>query len=155
MSSSVYFIGVTWLVLILTIESVYLAYTYNDGTSDNENCCLVRLHDKFCLATPLTRSLIQVNTQCDRLGANENNKKYLNKIVRRLNVEISQKLGDKILLELKTPLEKDILKDDLLCLASANNNINLEKCYVELVDVQPKEQSKKMIFSTMNNRFLF
>jgi hypothetical protein len=145
MSLSIYVIGLTWLVLILAIESTYYTYTYDDGVGDDEHCCLVRINDKFCLATPLTRSLIQVNKQCDRLGANENSKKYLNKIVRRLNSETSKKLGDKILLELQTPLEEDILKDDLLCLASANNNINLEQCYVELADVKCKEQSEWMM----------
>jgi len=37
--------------------------------------------------------------------------------------------------ELKEPLAKDILENDLVCLtATKNNNINLESCYIEIPD---------------------
>jgi len=137
-------IGTLLLIFILPIESNYYAYTYDDGTGgDDEHCCLVRLGEKFCLAKPLTRSLLQVDKKCQRLGVNEKNKNYLNKIVRRLNVETSEKVDKKILLELQKPLEGDILKDDLLCLAAANNNIDLEKCYVQLAVVKQKTRSEE------------
>lgn len=146
MPSLIYMIGILLLIFILPIESNYYVYTYDDGTGDDEHCCLVRLGEKFCLAKPLTRSLVQVNKECQQLDGNEKNKNYLNKIVRRLNVETSKKLGDKILLQLQTPLEKKILNNDLLCLASNNNNIDLEKCYVELTVNKQKKSSEK-IFS--------
>jgi hypothetical protein len=139
---SLYIISITLLVLILTVESAYYAYTYADGDGTEEHCCLVRVRDNFCLATPITRSLIQVNQQCQlsdapkrrRFSAKKRNNDYSKQIFRRLNVQISREIGDKILLELKTPLGKDILDKDLVCLASTNKNINLEKCHVELVD---------------------
>lgn len=131
------------LISLLTIESSYYAYTYDDGVGDDEHCCLVRLGEDFCLAKPLTRSLLQVNKQCQRLDNSEKNKNYLNKIVRRLDIESSKKVGDKILLQLKKSLEKPILNNDLLCLATAHNNINLEKCYVEVAAVKQKKPSEK------------
>jgi len=133
------------LISVIKVESNYYAYTYDDGIDDdNEHCCLVRLDEEFCLAKPLTRSLLQVNKQCQQLDATKNKQNYLNKIVRRLNVESSKKIGDKILLELKKPIEKSILNQDLLCLATNNNNINLEKCYVEFIPIKQKKSSKKM-----------
>ncbi len=131
------------LVLISTVESIYNVFTYTDGISTDEHCCLVQLSEHFCLAKPLTRSLIQVNKECQQVDVNEKHKNQLNKVVRRLNVETSKKLTDKILIELKAPLDQDILQDDLLCLASANNNINLEKCYVILANVEQKKHSEK------------
>jgi len=143
MSSYLYFIGFILLVSILTIESVCNIYTYDDGLGGDEHCCLARLHDKFCLAIPLTSSLVQANKQCQSLGANEDNKNYFNRIARRINIEKSKTIGDKILVELKTPIDKDILENDLVCLSSDNNNIDLEKCYVDLVVQEPKEHKQK------------
>jgi hypothetical protein len=130
------------IVLFLAVESSYNVFTYNNGLGDEEHCCLVQLGNEFCLATPLTRSLIQLNKDCPRLHPNTKSKNDLSKVARRLNVESSHKLGDEILIELKDPLDKDILSNDLLCLASANNNINLEKCHVVLTPIQAKKPSK-------------
>ncbi|CAF3557538.1 unnamed protein product [Rotaria sordida] len=135
-------IPITLLVLILTVESVYYAYSYDDGNNNEEHCCLVRVHEKFCIARPITRSLVQVNKRCHRVdrsqhhrfGRKNRNEQYLDKILRRLNVQTSQEVGDKILIELQTPLEKKVLDNDLICLQSTNKNMNLDKCYVEIVD---------------------
>jgi len=140
-------IGFILLIFILTVESNYYVYTYDDVTGDDEHCCLVRLGENFCLAKPLTRSLVQVNKESQRLDANKKNKNYLNKIVRRLNIESSHKIDDKILLQLKKPLEKTILNNDLLCLAATNNNLDLETCYVQLPAVKQKKQSEKIFFT--------
>jgi len=161
MSSSFLFcISITLLVLTLTVESVYNPYLYDDGNGGEEHCCLVRVRENFCLATPITRSLIQVNQQCGqfnrpkrrRLVGKKENNEYLDKISRRLNVQTVQEIDDKILIELQKPLEKNILENDLICLTSTNNNINLEKCHVELADefdddyVSNREHSKNNIF---------
>ncbi|CAF0831940.1 unnamed protein product [Rotaria sp. Silwood1] len=141
-SSSLLFLSITLLVLILTVESVYYAYSYEDGNNNEEHCCLARVHKNFCVARPITRSLVQVNKQCHRFdrsqhhryGRKNRNEKYLDKIVSRLNVQTSQEVGDNILIELKKPLEKKILENDLICLTSTNKNMNFDKCYVEIVD---------------------
>ena len=142
-SSSLVFTSATLLVLILTVESVYYAYLYDDHNGDKEHCCLVRIRDNFCWAKPITRSLVQATKQCNqfrgskhhrRFGKNKKYEKYLDKISRRLNVQQSSEIGDKILIELKKPLERKMLDKDLLCLTSVNNDINLEKCYVETTD---------------------
>jgi hypothetical protein len=141
-TSSLVFISITLLVLILTVESAYNAYLYDNGNGDDEHCCLARINQGLCLATPITRSLIQVDKQChrhDRLkyhryGESKRKDHYLNKITRRLNVQSSEEIGDKILLELKTPLEKNMIQNDLVCLTSTNKDINLEKCHLELND---------------------
>ncbi|CAF3697041.1 unnamed protein product [Rotaria sp. Silwood1] len=143
MQAFMFAISIILLVFIQRVESTYYVYTYDDGIGNDEHCCLVRLGENFCVAKPLTRSLLQVNKACQRLGINEKTTNDLNKIVRRLNVEKSEKIGDKILLQLQTPLDKNILKNDLLCLSSTTNNINLEKCFVELADEQPKKKNKK------------
>jgi uncharacterized membrane protein YheB (UPF0754 family) len=112
------------------------------------------------LATPITRSLVQVNKQCHltdghkryRSQGKKRNNKYLDQLSRRLNVQASYEIGDKILIELKESLEKDMLKNDLICLSSTHNNVNLEKCHVQLSDEldddhKPhREQSKNKIF---------
>jgi hypothetical protein len=140
--------AVVLCAFVIKVESSYYVYTYDDAESDDdddEHCCLVRLGENFCLAKPLTRSLVQVDKECQRLGANEKNKNYLNKIIRRLNADTSDKLNDKILIHLKNPIEKDLLDDDLLCLSiENNNNIDLEKCFVELT---VKQSRKKFYFS--------
>jgi len=136
-------IGILLLIFILPIESNYYVYTYDDDNSGDEHCCLVRLGEKFCLAQPLTRSLLEVNKKCQQLGINEKNKNYLNKIVRRLNVETSTKVDNKIILELQKPLEEDLLKNDLLCLSADNNNIDLGKCYVQLAVIKQNKKSEK------------
>ncbi len=137
-------IGLVVLLFIIKVESSYYVYTYDDGISDDEHCCLGRIGEDFCLAKPLTRSLVQVNKECQRLGANEKNKNYLNKIVRRLDVETSHKIDNQILLQLEKPLEKTILNNDLLCLSATNNNIDLEKCYVEVTVDKRKKQSEEI-----------
>jgi hypothetical protein len=147
-TSTVYITSlITLLVLILTVESIYHVYMYDDGHGHDEHCCLVRVRDKFCLATPITRSLIQVNKQCHRLNsvkrrrngrARSSSKKstdnYFDRISRRLNIKSTRQFNDKILLELRTPLPSAILKRDLVCLATTNNNLNLGKCYIETLD---------------------
>ena len=137
---------ICWLFLLLIIEvqSSSYVYTYNhaDDVGD-EQCCLVRLDEQFCLAKPLTRSLIQVKKDCQRIEANDKKKDYLKKIVRRLNVERSDKVGEKILIQLKNPLEKTILNNDLLCLSISTNNIDLEKCYVKLAEKEKKKKSSE------------
>jgi hypothetical protein len=142
MPSALYVTGIILIVFILRIESAHHTFTYNDGVGDDEHCCLVRIDERFCLAKPLTSSLVQVKKECQRFGPNEKRKSYLNKIVRRLDVSTTQKIGDKILVELETPLEKNILENDLLCLSEENNNINLEKCYIQLPAIKT-EKSKK------------
>ncbi|CAF5175414.1 unnamed protein product, partial [Rotaria magnacalcarata] len=143
-SSSLYFMTVTVLVLILTVESVYYAYTYDDGFGGEEHCCLVRTSETFCMAKPITRSLIHVKKQCHRIdgpkhhhGSGGKNKKdqYLDKIMHRLDVKSTHEIGDRILIELKNPLEKEMLDKDLMCLKSTSNQkINFEKCHVELAE---------------------
>ncbi|CAM4918191.1 unnamed protein product [Rotaria socialis] len=143
-SSSLYFMSITVLVLIFTVESVYYAYTYDDGFGGEEHCCLVRTRETFCMAKPITRSLIQVKKQCHRMdgpkhhrgpGGKNRKNQYLDKIIRRLDVKSTHEIGDKILIELKHPLEKKMLDNDLMCLKSTSNEkIDLEKCHVELVE---------------------
>lgn len=130
-------------LLIIKVQSSSYVYTYDHDTDDDddEQCCLVRLGEQFCLAKPLTRSLIQVKKDCQRIEANDKKKDYLKKIVRRLNAVQSDKIGEKILIQLKDPLEKNILDNDLLCLSTTTNNIDLEKCYVKLP--KKKEKPKK------------
>ncbi|CAF3279959.1 unnamed protein product [Rotaria sp. Silwood2] len=152
MQALVFAIGIILLVFIQRVKSTYYVYTYDDGIGNDEHCCLVRLGENFCVAKPLTRSLLQVNKACQRLVINGKRQNDLNKIIRRLNVETSQKVGDKILLQLQTPLDKNILKNDLLCLSSATNNINLEKCFIELASDQQKKKSK--IFDLFNIIFV-
>jgi hypothetical protein len=148
MSSFLFCISIILLVLTLTVESVYNPFLYNDGKGDEEHCCLVRVRENFCLATPITRRLVQVNQQCGRFNRKKKNNEYLNKISRRLNVQTVQEVGDNILIELQKPLEKNILDNDLICLTSTNQNINLEKCHVELVD----ESDNKMDDDHMSHR---
>ncbi|CAF1370150.1 unnamed protein product [Adineta steineri] len=138
---SVYSIGIFLIVFILTTESAYNVFTY-DG--DDEHCCLVQINRDFCWAKPLTRSLIQVNKRCQPIDLNEKPRNYLNKVIRRLNVETSTKLGDKILIELEKPLDEDILKNNLLCLTpDNNNNINLDKCHIVLANIESKKRRRK------------
>ncbi|CAF1027099.1 unnamed protein product [Rotaria magnacalcarata] len=144
MRSSLFVVGILTLLVVQRVESIYYVYTYDDGVGDDENCCLVRLGDDFCLAKPLTQSLLQVNKECQRLSVDQNNKHYLNKIVRRLPVETSHKVGDKILLELKTPLDTALLKNDLVCLSPNTNNINVEQCFVEIVQDAHKKKKQKV-----------
>ena len=145
MFSSVYLCGICSLILIGVVQSSYNVFTYKgDGGDEDEHCCLVQLDDKFCLAQVLTNSLIQVDRDCQRLNANDKSKSCLSKVVRRLTVESSEKVGDQILIELEKPLDEDILKTDLLCLTTENNNnnINLQKCSVILANVERKRSSK-------------
>ncbi|CAF1142863.1 unnamed protein product [Adineta ricciae] len=146
MFSSVYLCGICSLILIGAVQSSYNVFTYKgDDGDDDEHCCLVQLDDKFCLAQVLTNSLIQVDRDCQRLNANEKSKTYLSKVVRRLTVESSEKVGDQILIELEKPLDGDILQKDLLCLTTENNNnnINLQKCYIILANVEKKRSKRK------------
>jgi len=157
MSSSFLFrISITLLVLTITVKSVYNPYLYDDGNGGKEHCCLVRVRENLCFATPITRSLIQANKQCGRFdrhkdrqfGRKKEINEYLDKISRRLDVQTVQEMDDKILIELQKPLEKNILDNDLICLTSTNNKINLEKCHVELDDdhAPRREHSKNEVF---------
>jgi hypothetical protein len=140
MPLTLYIIGVILIIFTLNIESAtYNTFTYDDGVGDDEHCCLVQIGEKFCVGKPLTSSLVQVKKPCQHLDANEKNKDYLNKVVRRINVDSSKKVGGKILLELQTPLAKEILENDIVCLSEENNNINLEKCVIQL----PAKQQNK------------
>lgn len=163
--SSIFFIciSITLLVFTLTVESVYNPFLYDDGHDGEEHCCLVRVRENFCLATPITRSLIQVNQkQCmesnrpkqGRFSRRKELNENLKKISRRLNVQTIQEINDKIFIELQKPLEKNIIEHDLICLTSTNNNINLEKCYVELVD-QSNNDDMSWRERSKNRAFLF
>ncbi|CAF1077847.1 unnamed protein product [Adineta steineri] len=142
-SSSLFYISITLLVLILPVASVYNVYSYDDGHGGEEHCCVARIRENLCLATPITRSLVQVNKQCHRFdgpnkrhryGEKRNKNEYLEKISRRLDIQSSEEIGDKILLELKKPLDTHMVQKDLVCLASKTHDINFEKCHMELVD---------------------
>ena len=137
-------IGLT--LVAVSVQSTYYAYTYDNGA--DENCCVVRLKDDFCLATPLTRSLLQLNKQCHSLDAQGKNKKYLDKIVQRLDVDASHKIAGQILVQLKAPLNGDIVADDLLCLSPANNHIDLEKCHLEWSAPKAKKSSNESATTT-------
>lgn len=142
------------LLLVIKVQSSFYVYTY-DHDDDDEHCCLVRLGEQFCLGKALTRSLIQVKKDCQRFEANDKKKDYLKKIVRRLNIERSEKIGEKILIELKNPLEKDFLTDDLLCLSTTTNNINLDKCHVKLARKEKNNSSEILIVFGLNNFMCF
>lgn len=148
MKSTLFFVSISLLLTLEGVESAYYVYTYdNDGNGD-EKCCFVRKDDNFCLAKPLTRSLLQANKECQRLDPTGNNKQYLNQVVRRLDIEKSQKVDDEILIELKAPLEENVLQNDLVCLSPKNtNNINLDKCVVELAPNENKKKSKNNDFN--------
>ena len=162
MRTSLFSAGILLLVLIQTVQSVYNVYSYDDGKSGEEHCCLVRVHENFCLAKPITRSLIQVNKQCHkfggrkhrRVGGKKKNNKYLDIISRRLHVKSTHEVGDKILIELKKPLEKNMIKNDLACLTSTNDNINLNKCYVEVNDEVDDDDDDDHKPSSKNKLFL-
>ena len=154
--SSLSVLSVTLLVFIVSVQSTFHAYTYDDGHGSEEHCCLVRVRDKFCLATPITRSLIQVDQRCHqshrrrhhRRGGKKRNEKYLDRISRRLIVESVKEMGEKTLLGLKTPLPQAILDRDLVCLVSSKNSINLSKCSIEPAnpldnDINDDEKTEK------------
>lgn len=142
------------LLLVIKVQSNYYVYTYDHG-DDDEHCCLVRIGEQFCLGKPLTRSLIQVKKDCQRFEANDKKKDYLKKIIRRLNVERSDKVGEKILIQLKDPLEKVFLNNDLLCLSTTTNHIDLEKCFVKLDRKEKKKSSERLIFLRFDRISLF
>ena len=142
-ATSLIFSWIFFLCVIRVQSSSSYVYTYDHADDGDEQCCLVRVGEQFCLAKPLTRSLIQVKKDCQRLEADDKKKDYLKKIVRRLNVEQSDKVGEKILIQLKDPLDKTILSNDLLCLTTTTNNIDLEKCYVKLAKKEEKKPKKK------------
>jgi hypothetical protein len=154
-------ITITLLVLTLAIESAYYPFLYDDGQGGEEHCCLVQIRGNMCFATPVTRSLVQVNKQCGRFdrpkhrrsGGKNNNNEYIDKISRRLDIQRVDEMDDKIFIELQKPLDKHIVDNDLICLTSTENNINLEKCHVELAeesddddDEPPKKYRKNKIF---------
>ena len=136
MSSSFLFnLALTWLAFILAVECIYYPYLYDDGQGGEEHCCLVRVREKFCKATPITRSLIQVTKQCSRFGRKNRDNDYLDQITHRLNVEKMYENDEKIFLQLQNPLKQSILQKDLICLKSNQpNRINFDKCHIELVD---------------------
>jgi hypothetical protein len=159
-------VSIILLVLVVSVQSIFHVYTYDDEHGNEEHCCLVRVRDQFCLATPITRSLIQVNKQCHQTAQRKHhrgvskrrNDKYLDQISRRLIVQSVKEMDDKILIGLKTPLDKTILDRDLVCLASTKNNIDLDKCSIELANLldagltddkgQSKKNSKNLSFAS-------
>ena len=122
---------------------------------------MVRLRDQFCLATPITRSLVQASKQCHRFGPHhgrrssgrKQSERDLNQISRRLSVQAVHEMDDRILLELKTPLTENMVSDDLICLTSNQNNIDLEKCFIELTnDVDREEEQDSQLFRRQSRR---
>ena len=98
MLSSFYLLALCSIVVLAAAETSYNVFTYDDGHGDDEHCCLVQIGDDFCLAKPLTRSLIQVDEDCHRLNPTEKTKNELGKVVRRLNVEKSRKISGDLLI---------------------------------------------------------
>ena len=154
-TASLYIYSLALFVLIAYVQSAYYAYTYDDGHGNEEHCCMVRIRDQFCLATPITRSLVQASKQCHRFGpqhgrrssARKQNENDWNKISRRLSVQAVQEMDDRILLELKTPLTNEMISNDLICLASNQNNIALDKCFIELSnDVDREDEQDSHLF---------
>lgn len=138
-------------LLIEKIDSTYHVYTFSDGPNAEEHCCLVRFREKFCFATPVTRSLIQVDRNCHKLQRNKFSKKqqrlaHLDKIHRRLDVQSIRENQDFLLIELRRPLESSIVKNDLVCLSSNEKKINFRKCFVELAAAPEKLQRQKSSF---------
>lgn len=140
MSSSFLFnLTLTWLAFILVVECIYYPYLYDDTQGGQEHCCLVRVREKFCKATPITRSLIQVTKQCSRFG--RKNHDYLDQITQRLNVGKMYENDEKIFLELEKPLPQNILENDLICLKSNQpNRIDFDQCHLEMMDGGIKER---------------
>ena len=141
-------IALVLLLSIVSVQSIYYAYTYDDGVGNDEHCCLVRLREDFCSATPLTSRLIQLDGECAGLGTKKNQQKYLDQVTRRVNIQSTHKIGKKVLLQLEKPLDKDILQNDLLCLSAANNNIDLDKCSIELVNEHKTKPSKCVLLTS-------
>lgn len=131
---------------ILTVQSVYTPYLYDDGKGGHEHCCIVPVHGSMCLAKPVTRSLVQVNKECNRIERsgrrrveiknNQTRDDYLDKITSRLNVKRIDENDNRIYIELQTALKKEILDNDLVCLTATDkqNTIHLDKCFVELAE---------------------
>jgi len=141
--------------VIETVQSATRVFTYDDGRGSDEHCCLVRVRDQVCLATPVTRSLLQVNKQCPILAGEKvrrpkkNNKImnriFLDRISRRLNIEAVREQTDHILIELQKPLDNDILNRDLVCLASTKHALNLNRCFVEIFNPIENEKMDEKI----------
>ena len=145
MLSTAFKFSLLLLFFVPKIQGKYQVYTYDNAkTGDTtERCCFVHIDDSFCLAQPLTRSLVQVRKECQRLNVNDNTKNYLINIVRRLDVQTTEKIGGKILLELSNPMEQTVLKNDLLCLSSTTmNHIDLDKCFVQTQSKQSKSKNE-------------
>ncbi|CAF1122562.1 unnamed protein product [Adineta ricciae] len=141
-STSLFLLSITLLAFIRTVDSVHKLYSYDDGNGGDEHCCIARIDKNYCLATPITRSLIQVNKQCHqfdghqhrRMNDTQKNDAYEDKIVRRLDIQSSEEVGDRLLFRLQTSLETDLLRRDLACLSSKKPAISFDKCYLQLAD---------------------
>ena len=143
MSSSSFLLNLslTCFVLILAGECVHYPYLYDDGHDGEEHCCLVRVREKFCKATPITRSLLHLTKQCSRFGGRKRDGDYLDQLTHRLSVEQMYENEQKIFIHLQKPLNENILRNDLICLkANEQNQINFEKCYVESADNSTQER---------------
>lgn len=139
---------ITCFVLILVGECVHHPYLYDDGHDGEEHCCLVRIQDKFCKATPITRSLLQVTKECSRFGGRKRNNDYVDQLIHRLSVEKVYENEQKIFIQLQKPLKQKILRNDLICYKSnEENQINFEKCYIESTNNSTREtkDSRQMI----------
>lgn len=144
MSSNLFVsLSLTFFLTITIVQSIYNPYLYDDGKGGPEHCCVVPVRGSMCLAKPITRSLVQVNKECSRvrrprrrrLGQDKSRDEYLDKITSRLNVQKVHENDNRVYIELQTPLKKEILDNDLMCLTATDNQnaMNLEECFVELV----------------------
>lgn len=164
--SSYIFLILSLFILIETVQSATRVFTYDDGRGSDEHCCLVRVRDQVCLATPVTRSLLQVNKQCPVLAGEKvrrpkkNNKImnriFLDRISRRLNIEAVREQTDHILIELQKPLDSDILNRDLVCLASRKHALNLNRCFVEIFNpIENEKLDEKISLRKFSENLLF
>ena len=137
-----YFLALCAIILLVNvIDSAYHVYTYDDGKEVDEHCCLVRVGERFCFATPVTRSLLRVDKSCYRnqpKGVQRKREKlmHLNTIVRRLNIQLTNETKSVIFIELQKPLEQILVDRDLVCSTSRADSFNLNKCYVEMSRLQ-------------------
>ena len=155
-SSLVFSLSCILFLTVLTVQSVYTPYLYDDGKGGQEHCCVVPVRSSFCLAKPITRSLVQVNKECSRIEKprrrrletkNQTKDDYFDKITGRLNVKRVHENDNRIYIELQKPLEKDILQNDLVCLTATDkqNTMNLDKCFVELVEESDEDDYEKPV----------
>ena len=97
----------------------------------------------MCTTTPLTSRLILVNKHCQTLEKQKKTSTYLDRIVRRLEVEKTHRVGKKVLLQLEKPLSPEILRNDLLCLSTTTNQIELDQCFIQVIQKKNENISSK------------